>query len=97
MTADDDPKLLGLFLQAIEIWMKKFSGYSGCSELSPNPAEDDVRDKLANRRQPYNSFANFHRTGPLFINEIKPAQEIGLVRAVVATACRPNSSKTVGR
>ena len=74
MTTDNDPKLSALFLQAIEIWMKNLPDIPLVLNYHRIPLNTTYWTNWPTADNPYINYANFHRTAPLFINEIKPVQ-----------------------
>jgi len=74
MTSDDDPKLKDLFLQAIEIWMQNLPDIPLVLNYHRIPLNTTYWTNWPTAENPYINYANFHRTAPLWINEIKAVQ-----------------------
>ncbi|HLH73596.1 MAG TPA: ABC transporter substrate-binding protein, partial [Chloroflexota bacterium] len=73
-TAPDDPKLEQLFHQAMEIWIPELPDVGLVQWYHRIPVNTTYWTNWPNEKNPYINTANWHRTSPLWINTIQPAQ-----------------------
>ena len=73
-TAPDDPKLEELFHQAMQIWIPALPDIGLVQWFHRIPVNTTYWTNWPNEKNPIINTANWHRTAPLWINSLKPAQ-----------------------
>ena len=73
-TSEDDPKMVTLFAHALEIWMQALPDVGLVQWFHRIPTNTTYWSNWPNESNPYINTGYWHRTSPMFINSIKPAQ-----------------------
>ncbi len=73
-TSETDPKLNDLFKQAMDIWIKELPDIGVVQWFHRIPTNTTYWTGFPSQQNPYINTAYWHRTSPLWINSIKPAQ-----------------------
>ena len=73
-TGDDDPKLVSLFKQALEIWMQALPDVGLVQWYHRIPTNTTYWTNWPSESNPYINTGYWHRTSPMFINNIQPTQ-----------------------
>ena len=72
--APEDPRTLDLFKQAMAIWIKELPDVGLVQWFHRIPTNTTYWTNFPSEENPYINSAYWHRTSPLWINTIKPAQ-----------------------
>lgn len=73
-TPASDPKLEQLFHQAMQIWIPALPDIGLVQWFHRIPVNNTYWTNWPDQKNPYINSANWHRTSPLFINQLKPVQ-----------------------
>lgn len=70
----DDPKFMELFHQAMAIWIRELPDIGIAELIHRNPRNNKYWANWPSKENPYINDANWHRTFPLVLMNLKPAQ-----------------------
>lgn len=74
-TAPDDPALMDLFKQGMELWVNDLPDIGLVQWFHRIPTNQTYWSNWPSQENPYINSAYWHRTAPLWINSIRPAGE----------------------
>lgn len=74
-TAPDDPALMDLFRQGMELWVNELPDIGLVQWFHRIPTNQTYWTNWPSQENPYINSAYWHRTSPLWINSIRPAGE----------------------